>query len=302
MRLRVHDGVAHLDGARDQDIEEDVGAEAAALDGIDRSLTAGVLKKANADIISLQEVFNQATLDYFHDEILVPSGVPPYPHRVCLPGNDGRGLDVAVMSRLPIHDVTSHAAETPVSLGLEASDAVGAGDRIFRRDCLEVSVGRLTVFVCHFKAPYPDTDSVFEIRRMEALAVRRLIERRFETPAENLWLIVGDLNEPAVAETDPARSIASVFQGFAVDLVSRIPSEERWTFHQPHSTVYTCPDALLASPALAARWPDARPEILRIGLDRDAERYTGDRLAGVGAHRPHASDHAALVVDFPGLN
>lgn len=302
MRLRVRDGSTHLDGARDEDIEEDVGADAVSLDDIDRSLTADVLKAADADLVSLQEVFNRETLDYFHDKILVPSGVPPYPHRVCLPGNDGRGLDVAVMSRLPIHDVTSHAAETPVSLGLEASDAVSPGDRIFRRDCLAVSVGRLTAFVCHFKAPYPDTDSVFEIRRMEALAVRRLIERRFETPAESLWLIVGDLNEPAVAETDPARSIMPVFQDFAVDLLSRIPPQERWTFHQPHSTVYTCPDALLASPALALLWPDVRPEILRIGLDRDAERYTGDRLSGVGAHRPHASDHAALVVDFPGLD
>lgn len=302
MRLRVRDGVAHLDGARDEDIEEDVAPDAVSLDDIDRSLTARVLKKADADFVSLQEVFNQDTLDYFHDEILVPGGVSPYPHRVCLPGNDGRGLDVAVMSRLPIDDVTSHAAETPSSLGLDASDAVGPGDRIFRRDCLVVSVGRLTAFVCHFKAPYPDTASVFEIRRLEALAVRRLIERRFETSAESLWLIVGDLNEPAVAETDPARSIAPVFQDFAVDLLSRIPSQERWTFHQPQSTVYTCPDALLASPALAAQWPDARPEILRIGLDRDAGRYEGERLEGVGVHRPHASDHAALSIDFPGLD
>lgn len=302
MRLRVRGGEAHLDGARDADIEEDVGADAVALDDIDRTLTAGVLKKADADLVSLQEVFNQDTLDYFHDKILVPAGVPPYPHRVCLPGNDGRGLDVAVMSRLPIDEVTSHAAETPSSLGLEASEAVGPGDRVFRRDCLEVSVGQLTAFICHFKAPYPDTDSVFEIRRLEARAVRRLIERRFEEQVESLWLIVGDLNEPAVAETAPARSIAPVFQNFAVDLLSRVPRQERWTFHQPHSAVYTCPDALLASPALAAQWRDARPEILRIGLDRDAKRYTGDRLAGVGAHRPHASDHAAVVIDFPGLD
>lgn len=301
MRLRVRDSVARLDGARDEDIEEDAGKDAAALDDVDRRLTAAVLKKADADVVSLQEVFNQDTLDYFHDEILLPEGVPPYPNRACLPGNDGRGLNVALMSRLPIDAVVSHAAETPSSLGLEGSDALGPEDRIFRRDCLEVSIGRLTAFICHFKAPYPDTDSVFEIRRLEAAAVRRVIERRFEVPTKSLWLVVGDLNEPAIAETDPTRSIAPVFRDFAVDLLSRIPAQERWTFHQPHSTVYTCPDALLASPALAAQWPDARPEILRIGLDRDAERYRGQRLAEVGDHRPHASDHAALSVDFPGL-
>lgn len=302
MRLRVRDGLRHLDGARDEDIEEDLGAKATALDGIDRRLTAAVLKTADADVVSLQEVFNQGTLDYFHDEILVPAGVSPYPHRVCLPGNDGRGLNVAVMSRLPIDDIESHAAETPSSTGLDASGILGPDDRIFRRDCLVVSVGRLTAFVCHFKAPYPETESVFEIRRLEALAVRRLIERRFDMPAENLWLIVGDLNEPAVAETNPERSVMPVFQDFTIDLLSRIPPQERWTFHQPYSAVYTCPDALLASPALAAQWPDARPEILRLGLDRDAGRYEGDRLEGVGVHRPHASDHAALSIDFPGLD
>lgn len=302
MRLRVRDGSAHLDGARDEDLEEDIESDAAALDGIDRRLTAAVLKTADADVVSLQEVFSQETLDYFHDRMLVPGGVAPYPHRVCLPGNDGRGLNVAVMSRLPIDDITSHATETPSSLGLVSPATLGPDGRIFRRDCLEVSVGRVTAFVCHFKAPYPDTAAVFEIRRLEAAAVRRIVERRFDDPAENFWLILGDLNEPAVAETDPERSIAPIFQDFVVDLLSRIPPQERWTFHQPHSTVYTSPDALLASPALAAQWPDARPEILRIGLDRDAERYQGARLAGVGAHRPHASDHAALSIDFPGLD
>ena len=27
----------------------------------------------------------------------------------------------------------------------------------------------------------------------------------------------------------------------------------------------------------------------------------GDRLPGVGYHRPHASDHAAIAIDFDGL-
>lgn len=301
MRLRIQEGMAHLDGARDEDIDEDLGTDAAALDSIDRRLTAAVLKKADADFVSLQEVFDQRTLDYFHDELLVPGGAAPYPHRICLPGNDGRGLNVAVMSRLPIESVTSHAAETPSSLGLEGTDRLGPDDRIFRRDCLEVSVGRLTAFVCHFKAPYPDTDTVFDIRRLEAAAVRCLVARRFGASPECLWLIVGDLNEPDVTGSVPERTVAPIFEEFAVDLFSRIQASERWTYHQPHSTLYTCPDALLASPALAARWPESRPEILRIGLDEDAERYTGDRLAGVGTHRPHASDHAAVAIDFPGL-
>ena len=64
---------------------------------------------------------------------------------------------------------------------------------------------------------------------------------------------------------------------------------------------YSQPDSLLASPALAGAWPDARPYVVREGLGLEAGRYHGPHLPDVGGHRPHASDHAALVVDFPGL-
>jgi hypothetical protein len=52
---------------------------------------------------------------------------------------------------------------------------------------------------------------------------------------------------------------------------------------------------------LAARWPEAVPQANRAGLDRTAIRAAEPRLADVGAHRPHASDHVALVVTLPGL-
>ncbi|MBR9843261.1 MAG: endonuclease/exonuclease/phosphatase family protein, partial [Rhodobacteraceae bacterium] len=95
MRLRG----SHLDGARDRDMPEDLGPAAPLLDDYDRKLTAKVLAEANADVIALQEVFDQKTLDHFHDAYLLPTGTAPYPHRICLPGNDGRGLDVALLSR-----------------------------------------------------------------------------------------------------------------------------------------------------------------------------------------------------------
>jgi len=40
---------------------------------------------------------------------------------------------------------------------------------------------------------------------------------------------------------------------------------------------------------------------VREGLGRESARYRGPRLAGVGTHRPHASDHAALAIDLEGL-
>jgi hypothetical protein len=78
-----------------------------------------------------------------------------------------------------------------------------------------------------------------------------------------------------------------------------MPEAERWTLHDPASGRRFLPDALLASPRLAAEWPEAVPVVLREGLAREAG--PGPRLAEVGEHRPHASDHAAMVVEFAGL-
>jgi endonuclease/exonuclease/phosphatase family metal-dependent hydrolase len=297
--LRLHHaGGDRLDGARDGDLAEDAGLAAAGLDPIDRRLTAQVLRDVDADVVALQEVFDAETLDHFHDRWLVPTGIAPYPHRVCLPGNDGRGLDVALMSRLPVGRVASHAGLTPADLGLAVWPPLRADQPVFRRDCLRATVGRLTLFVCHFKAASPDPAIAWSVRRLEALAVRSLVGRGF--PECGYWVIVGDLNEPAT----PARgeqAIAPLLGGVAIDLTERMPVSERWSYHDLQSGRYSLPDALLASPALARDWPDARPFAVREGLGHEAARYAGPHLPGVGGHRPHASDHAALAVEFAGL-
>ncbi|PQO22711.1 endonuclease/exonuclease/phosphatase family protein [Rhodobacteraceae bacterium WD3A24] len=298
LRLRRPQGRARLDGARDGDLPRHVGPGAAALDYADRRLTARVIADADADIVCLQEVFDAATLDYFHDHLLRHAGAC-YPHRVCLPGNDGRGRDLAVMSRRPLDEVASHAALTPADLGLEPPAGLRADFPVFRRDCLLARVGALTLFLCHFKAPYPDPEAAWPVRRLEALAVRRLVERRFAAAPEGLWLILGDLNEPHAPQGE--RAIAPLVDGFAVDLLARLPAEKRWSFHDRDGGFYSRPDAMLASPALARRWSDARPRVLREGLSRAAMRHDGARLEDVGEERPHASDHAAMVLDLDGL-
>jgi endonuclease/exonuclease/phosphatase family metal-dependent hydrolase len=295
LRLRHPDGGDRLDGARDPG-EGDGGTD---LDPVDRRLTAAVIRDLRADVLALQEVFDAASLDHFHDSVLVPAGVPPYPHRVCLAGNDGRGLDVAVMSRAGIGHVTSHAALRPGDLGLDAPE--GLGDLpIFRRDCLAVDIGRLTLFVCHFKAPWPDAAASWPVRRLEAEAVRRIVEARFPDPAAALWLIAGDLNDPD-APGCPGRAIAPIEPPFSVDLCLRMPAAERWTYHDAETGTRSLPDGFLASPRLAEGWPDATPRAVREGLGTEAGRAAGPRLPAVGEHRPHASDHAALVVEFEGL-
>lgn len=291
LRLRRAAGQPRLDGARDRD---EIG-EPPELDPADRRLSAALLVQAGADLVVLQEVFDADTLDWFNTRHLPAAGLAPYPHAHCPPGNDGRGLDLAVLSRRPVR-LTSHADVTPADLGLEAPRP---DLPVFRRDCLMVEAGPLSLFACHFKAPYPDAEASWPVRRLEAEATRRIIERHVPNPAQSLWLIAGDLNEPSEGTgphaTDP------LLPPFSTDLMARLPKDQRWTYFEPHSGTYSQPDALLASPALAARWPDAVPHILRAGLGFEATRHRGEHLPGVGRHRPHASDHAAVMLDLPGL-
>lgn len=293
MRLRGH----LLDGARDRDLPDDLGPAAQTLDDYDRALTAAVLAEADADVVALQEVFDQATLDHFHDTLLAPQMARPYPHRYCLPGNDGRGLDVAVMSRVKPIAVTSHADLTARRAGLTVPDAVDRDTPIFRRDCLEVTLPALTLFICHFKAPYPTTSRTAHVRHLEALAVRQIIESRFDNPDDAMWLILGDLNEARTGHTN----IAPLRGQFSTDLMARLPEEDRWSYHGSASNFYTAPDVLLASRALAETMPNACPRLIRSGMSHEAERFEGMRLNTVGTHRPHASDHAAVVIDLPDL-
>lgn len=300
LRLRHPAGRARLDGARDSDAPQDSTSEAGALDLADRRLTSAILARTDADLICLQEVFDRATLDFFHDHLMRHAGARAYPHRICLPGNDGGGRDLAVMSRHPLRDVLSHSSLTPAALGLTPPPGVRGDVPIFRRDCLFFRVGDLNLFHCHFKAPRPDPESAWRIRRMEALAVRKLVEARFRNNRDALWLLLGDLNETEEQATGES-AIAPLLPPLSVDLLTRMPKSERWTFYDAQDEQYACPDGLLASPTLAARWPDAVPKAVRTGLDRNAIRAGEERLADTGLHRPHASDHTALVLDLDGL-
>ncbi|MGL4241558.1 MAG: endonuclease/exonuclease/phosphatase family protein, partial [Beijerinckiaceae bacterium] len=164
-------------------------------------LTARALLEANADIVALQEVDNESALRSFKRNYLnkldgpfvaqamkswlaARPGVQPaeaeayrreliasvsYEHLAVVDGNDGRGIDVGILSRKPFARLTSHREKTFEQLGawipgMEAYREKRNGgfvgftpqDRVFKRDCLEVefAIGgkSLTLFICHLKS------------------------------------------------------------------------------------------------------------------------------------------------------
>jgi hypothetical protein len=78
-------------------------------------------------------------------------------------------------------------------------------------------------------------------------------------------------------------------------VVDRLPDAERWTHYWDSGNEYRRLDYLLLSRALANANPGA-PEIMRKGQPLRASRYTGERSAGIGEHRPKASDHCPVVM------
>lgn len=298
LRLRTRDGRPLLDGAADQDRPET--ARPTELARADRVETAKAIASAHADVVALQEVFDLAALDFFHDEFLVTVGAPLYPHRYCLPGNDGRGLNVAALCRRPAIRSTSHADLTGADLGLmDLPDSLW--DRpIFRRDCLELAFDTVTLFVCHFKAPYPDAAKAHGVREAEARAVRKIVEARVEDAKRERWIVLGDFNEPARTDGPSRSALEPLKSGFAVDLMDRLTPGTDWTYEVPDTHLQSRPDRILVSPKLAAEYPDVQPQIIRSGMA--AARHVSRPGAAPGpVSRPHASDHALVYADFPGL-
>lgn len=288
-----------LDGAADDDF--DGRPRSIREDLADRQQTAKVIATANAEFVALQEVFDTETLDFFHDHFLLQAGLEPYPFRVCLSGNDGRGLNVAAMSKRKPVRIISHAQLTGADFNLTDLPTNLRNQRLFRRDCLQLDFDAFTLFICHFKAPYPDTEKSYVIREAEARAVRKIIETRFSRPENERWMIMGDFNEPASVDQTASSALNSLKQGFSFDLLDRLPRGKDWTFEVPDTHVHSRPDRIFLSPKLAQEYPDVVPTILRTGMIRYLSEPASMSSCGAPNKRSNASDHALVYADFPGL-
>lgn len=234
-------------------------------------LTALAIADTRADILCLQEVENLEALRAFEYGYLFKMIGRGYRHKYLVEGNDGRGIDVAVMMRdetatgeaIEFVELQSHAHLTFENLGLHTPELADRGlepqDRIFKRDCLEVDVKiggkRLTLFVVHFKSmgsPRDDMngrDWTMPIRQAEARAVKKIIETKFgsDKTSKRRWMICGDLNDYRSRlvvsgsrhggygfqlATEPQSGFDPlVSNGFSVDLSDRIEDERRWTLY-----------------------------------------------------------------------
>lgn len=260
-----------------------------------RQMTALAIAQCAADIVCLQEVEDLATLQKFEDDYLYPMKGLAYKNKVWIEGNDGRGIDVALMARertafgekIEILKATTHRQATYSKLGVFSRDLADMGvdkkARIFRRDCLEVDVRigsrRVTFFVVHFKSMGSDKvgvsgrDHTMPVRLAEAKAVRKIIEKKFGTGrAHNMrWMICGDLNDYTERlmvsgnkqdgysfdlMQEETSGIEPLFaDGFSNNLISLRDTNSRWSLYYS------------GGPVLDVRHPEVRETRQLVQLD-----------------------------------
>jgi endonuclease/exonuclease/phosphatase family metal-dependent hydrolase len=249
--------------------------------------TARVIADLNAHVICLVEVENRPLLQKFHDEVLYKDFLKPkikkgYKYIRLIDGNDDRGIDVAVMSRLSINWIKSHIHETTTYNGKTV--------KLYSRDCLEVNVQatstrRMRLFINHFKSMgySPHNDPLSNRRRRgQARGLARLVDAFVLN--KDYVIVAGDLNaHPKSASLKPLLSKPDLYN---VNL--ELPPKQRGTYRSGNKQL----DYLIISEALRQKLTDIHIE--RRGLfSTKWQNYPT-----VKSRKTEASDHAALVASF----
>ena len=235
----------------------------------DLILLAESIRQVDADILVLQEVENRGYLELFNRALLADLG---YQHVVLTEGNDRRGIDVAILSRLPVGPVISYRhLRFPDTNGKEMS---------FSRDLLHAHImpdkgPLLHVLAVHFKSQYGGKKAD-AIRTGEAQAVRGVLDDILKSDPKAHILLCGDFND--TIDSVPLQTILGDGKKEMTSFFSDVPEKERVTYNkEPYRSMI---DFIFASPAMAKQYEKGSYEILP------------------GAPSQTGSDHNAVIARF----
>jgi len=222
---------------------------------------ADIIHQINPDVLCVEEVENRQILEFFNEAYLSGLGYDV----VLLEGNDGRGIDVGMLTREPVLGATTYRH-------LRFQDAEG-NEQHFQRDLLRVTLGgkaQADVYVVHFKSQHGGAGADL-VREAEARAAVAIIQEQRAKDPNYRAVITGDFNEVPEEET------IQLF--LRAGMVDSCAGTDKYTYNQkPYLTRI---DFALLTPALAKDMLKA--EVV-------------DRVEGFSL--PCASDHFPVVVEL----
>jgi endonuclease/exonuclease/phosphatase family metal-dependent hydrolase len=235
-----------------------------------REAVGAVLASLDADVVALAEVETKPILDDLNGNELQNR----YVSVNLVEGNDPRGIDVAVMSKIQPDKVVSHKDD------LFTHPQTHAPYR-YARDCLEVHIthnGRRMAFLAvHFKAKAPPDDP--DKRYAEAFHTREIADKLLAEDPARVVIVLGDFND--VPGSAPVGAIAGAGETAFVDAATFAP-EPRYSFN--FNGTLELIDHQFMSP-LGAKLLDDSSVVLKHG-------------AGIDDGSKYASDHAPLFAVY----
>ena len=241
-------------------------AEPALAEKIKRLVEVVKQRGSVPDVLALQEVENIKVLNRLADAF-----GDAYPTRVLIPGRDRRGINVALLSRLPLEG-------EPMRL------AAPGGRGMLRVDLQN----HLTLIVVHFPSPMNTTE-----RRQRAW--ERLQTAAAQVPAERGLIALGDFNFP-VAEEGLLRKLAVSNWLLASDECDRC----RGTYYYQHNREWSRLDRILLRRNRDAGWRFCDAGILSgLEIQHSANRTPQGFVVLKGTFKG-VSDHWPLHVCLSG--
>jgi endonuclease/exonuclease/phosphatase family metal-dependent hydrolase len=186
-----------------------------------RKGVGAVIKSMNPDIVVLSEVENTGVLQDLNATELAGA----YASMVLVEGNDQRGIDMGLLSKIAPDKVVSHKDDTFVLAGTPAPTYT------FTRDCIEVHFtfeGRHVVLLgVHFRSKGPPDDQ--DKRLAEAQHTREIADGIAKDDPTAAILVLGDFND--LSNSPPYVAIQGKAPDQYLDAAAEVPSAERYTYN-----------------------------------------------------------------------
>ncbi len=197
------------------------------------------IRGLNADVIAMEEVENRPFLKKFAQTYLAGTG---YCETVLIEGNSDRGIDVGLLSKLPLGPVTSYRH-------IDFPDANGHPMR-FQRDLLRVNVrpegyADFDIFVVHLKSKHDPAASLI-LRKGEAGEIRSVFDQVLTDDPNARFLLCGDFND--TFDSEPLKRIVGAGDRALHEFFDELPKDKQISYNRTYLSMI---DFILASPAMS---------------------------------------------------